>query len=168
MLSWVKAEPGIDRKVYITWESLEQATAYEVYYRREGSRSFERIGERVTGSACVVAGLMPERGYEFRVVPYLLVDGKKYFGEAQISNMVRITPDYQPPEEEDPEDGTEPTESAEEENEPSESAEEENEGTEPAEDGTQASGLPESTQDETQNPEPAENMQDGTESARSW
>lgn len=137
VLSWVKAEPGIDRKVYISWESLEMATAYEVYYRKEGSQSFERIGERVTGAACVVAGLMPGRGYEFRIVPYLLVDGKKYYGEDQISDVVRINPENKDPDPDEPDETEEPDDGTE------TSGTEGTEGTDP---GDSESGQPEETE----------------------
>ena len=156
-ISWVKAELGIDRKVYISWESLEMATAYEVYYRREGSKSYERIGECVTGTACVVAGLMPGRGYEFRIVPYLVVDGKKYFGEDQVSDVVRIDLEHGNPEPGEPEDGSE--------------------NSEEPEDGTQAPETPENTggtesgdfesdpSEETEGVEPADSGSDSPEEA---
>ncbi|MCM1107198.1 MAG: fibronectin type III domain-containing protein [Blautia sp.] len=96
-LSWVVADFEDDQKVYIEWNSLKTASGYDIYYRSTTGSKFEKLAEGVTGTTCVVSGLTPGRSYIFKVVPYLQVDGTKYYGKGLSSISVDIPVEEMPP-----------------------------------------------------------------------
>ncbi|MCM1284391.1 MAG: fibronectin type III domain-containing protein [Roseburia sp.] len=96
-LSWVVADFEEDQKVYIEWNSLKAASGYDIYYRSTTGSKFEKLAEGVTGTTCVVSGLTPGRSYIFKVVPYIQVNGIKYYGKGLSSISVDIPVEEMPP-----------------------------------------------------------------------
>ena len=99
-LTGVKAELLDDNSVKVSWDALEQASGYDVYYRSSGSYKYYLVAADVEDNSWVVSGLDTGKSYGFRVVPYVIIDGEKCYGQGSKSPKIDLIKREAPPTEE--------------------------------------------------------------------
>ena len=73
--------------IYATWSKSEGATGYSVYSRRPGVTSDWTLVTRTTKTSLLKKDLKDGFKYQFKVVPYVTIDGVRYDSEiGKISN----------------------------------------------------------------------------------